>query len=106
MSGNIATTEPRDDRGRWTPGHSGNPGGQRAHPPLAAAIRARLDEMGDDGLTRGQRIACILVSMAEGGDLRAIREVLDRAEGKPVQAVSVDANERIVLQPITFERRD
>lgn len=100
------TADPtRDDHGRWTPGHSGNPGGQRAHPPLAAAIRSRLDELREDGMTRGQRIAQILVDMAEAGDLRAIREVLDRSEGKPQQAISVDAVEQIVLKPITFERR-
>lgn len=102
--GITITDDGRDDNGRWTRGHSGNPGGKRTNPPLGAAIRARLDEIGDDGMTRGQRIARVLVDMAEAGDLRAIREVLDRAEGKPTQAVSLNAHEEIVLKPITFER--
>lgn len=96
----------RDDRGRWTQGHSGNPSGKRTNPPLGAAIRERLDEIVEGGLTRGQRIARILVDMAEAGDLRAIREVLDRADGKPTQAVQLNAHEEIVLRPVVFERRD
>jgi hypothetical protein len=73
---------------------------------LNAAIRARLDERREDGITRAERIAQILVDMAEQGDLRAIREVIDRAEGRPNQAVALESNATIELLPITFTRPD
>ena len=96
----------RDAAGRWAPGHSGNPSGRPACQSLNAAIRARLDEMREDGQTLAQRIAVVLVGMAEDGDLRAIREVIDRAEGRPAQAISVDSAGPLILQPVTFTQRD
>lgn len=96
----------RDATGRWAPGHSGNPSGRPACQSLNDAIRARLDETREDGLTRAQRIAIVLVGMAEDGDLRAIREVIDRAEGRPSQAISVDSAGPLVLQPVTFTQRE
>ncbi len=99
-------SEGRDASGRWEPGRSGNPGGRPSSQSLNAAIRARLDERREDGITRAERIAQILVDMAEQGDLRAIREVIDRAEGRPNQAVALESNATIELLPITFTRRD
>ena len=100
----ASASDSRDDQGRFRPGHSGNPGGRPASRSINAAIRERLEYVGDDGLSRAERIAALLVSMAEAGDLRAIREVLDRSEGKPTQAVHLNAHEEIVLNPITFDR--
>ena len=41
--------------------------------------------------TRMDNIAEQLISKAEQGDMTAIREVLDRVDGKAVQAVDLDA---------------
>lgn len=96
----------RDDAGRFLPGVSGNPAGRGNAPSLVAALRAELGERERGGRPALQAIAARLVDMALDGDIRAIREVLDRMDGKPMQALSVDAATPIVLNPITFERRD
>jgi len=52
------------------------------------------------------RIARRLLELAEGGDLRAIREVLDRIDGMPARCSHEVEPHAIELRPITFERRD
>lgn len=99
-------SDARDGNGRWTPGHSGNPGGRPSSQSLNSAIRAKLDEMHEDGQTRAQRIAAILVELAEGGDLRAIREVIDRTEGRPAQSIALDTGIPYELKPVVFAQRD
>jgi hypothetical protein len=104
--GENRPTETRDAAGRFLPGVSGNPAGRGHTPSLVAALRSELGERESGGKPAIREIAARLVDMALDGDIRAIREVLDRVDGKPVQAVSVDTRGPIVLNPITFERRD
>lgn len=96
----------RDSKGRYLPGVSGNPSGRGSAPSLVAALRAELGEREDVGRPAMRAIAARLVDMALEGDIRAIREVLDRMDGKAVQSLSLNAHEPIVLKPITLERRD
>lgn len=96
----------RDGAGRFLPGVSGNPSGRGNAPSLVAALRAELDERDASGRPGLRAIAARLVDMALAGDMRAIREVLDRLDGKPLQAVSLDNAGPLVLQPITFTQRD
>lgn len=96
----------RDDAGRFRPGVSGNPSGRGNAPSLLAALRAELDAREASGRPALRAIAERLVEMALAGDIRAIREVLDRLDGKPLQAVSVDATAPLMLQPVRLERRD
>jgi hypothetical protein len=96
----------RDAAGRFLPGVSGNPSGRGSAQSLVAALRAELHEREEGGRPALREIAARLVDMAVGGDLRAIREVLDRMDGKPLQAVEVDGAATIELLPITFSRRD
>ncbi len=71
---------------RFTKGRSGNPAGRpRRGQALAEMLRAELDKPGADGRSRGERIAAKLVELAEGGDVRAIRECYDRVLGKAPQ---------------------
>ncbi len=67
-------------------GRSGNPGGRPKGRSITAALRAELDRpcADDPSVTQGERIAERLVGMALAGDLGAIREILDRTEGKAV----------------------
>ena len=67
-------------------GRSGNPGGRPKGRSITAALRAELDRpcADDPSVTQGERLAERLVGMALAGDLGAIREVLDRTEGKAV----------------------
>jgi hypothetical protein len=68
--------------GRGNPGGPGNPFARRS-----AQIRSLfLESVTDDDL---RAIIAKLVEMAKGGDLAAIRELLDRMLGKPLSAVAV-----------------
>ena len=96
----------RDGAGRFLPGVSGNPSGRGNAPSLVAALRAELDEREHGGRPGLRAIAARLVDMALAGDMRAIREVLDRLDGKPLQAVSLDSAAPLVLAPVKLEMRD
>jgi len=69
----------------WPKGVSGNPGGR----PRGRSITARLRELLDadagtgDGRTIAEEIARVLLEHAAAGDIKAVREVLDRTEGRP-----------------------
>jgi hypothetical protein len=68
-------------------GQSGNPNGRpRNEASITPWIRRLLAEK-KAGLTRAERIAATLLSMAEQGDPNAIRIVLERIDGKVVQPV-------------------
>jgi hypothetical protein len=80
----------RHSNGRFLPGVSGNPGGRPPGKTLGALLRAALGADDGAGRTRGERLAEVLVSLALDGDVRAIREVFDRVDGKPRQALEID----------------
>ena len=54
---------------------------------LSDAMRRELAQQASKGPDVASRIARRLINMAEAGDLGAIRELADRTEGKPVQAL-------------------
>ena len=94
----------RSATGQWLPGVSGNPLGR---PPgtgsITVELRRQLLQTDECGIPLHARIAERLLAMAVEGDLRAIREVLDRIEGTSV-AAKPEADEPIQLAPITLER--
>ena len=71
---------------RFPKGRSGNPGGRPKGLSITGALRVELEKPVAAGspVTKGEMIARTLVDMALAGDLAAIREVLDRTEGKAV----------------------
>ena len=77
-------TGPKQARGRWKPGASGNPAGK---PPGArhAALLA-LDAIGAEA---GTDIMAAVVNAAKGGDMRAadilLRRLWPERKGRPVQ---------------------
>jgi hypothetical protein len=74
-------------------GKSGNPGGRPKKTQLTDACRALLktEFPGDlQGRTYAERIAEVLCRTAIKGDIRAIRELADRAEGRPRQAIQIE----------------
>ena len=78
---------------RWKAGESGNPGGRPKTKIISQAIRQLLAELeGKEQETVALVIAKSIVDQAKSGDLKAAAEIMDRVEGKPVQAVTVDAN--------------
>jgi hypothetical protein len=75
----------------FKPGEVNNPNGARKERLFYSALRLALDEK------RLRRIAEKLVKLAEAGEPWAMRELVDRLDGKPVQAIAVDKEERIKL---------
>jgi len=71
----------------WQPGQSGNPAGRPKHRVISEDIAEVLDEEVSSGLTKGHKIAQKLVAMAMAGNMAAIKEILDRTEGRPKQAI-------------------
>jgi Family of unknown function (DUF5681) len=75
----------------FQPGQSGNPNGRPKTKPITDALRSLLDEpyAGREKRFKGKSNACALATrlyeLALGGDLAAVRECADRAEGKPLQ---------------------
>ena len=74
--------------GQFAVGNAGGPG--NPHGRRVETLRsALLDAVTDDDL---QAIVSKLVEMAKGGDLRAMKEVLDRTLGKSPAAVWLDVS--------------
>jgi hypothetical protein len=73
----------------------------RGRPPagrsLSDALRVALAEKLPDGRTNYRAIADVLVAKAREGDIGAIREVLDRTEGKVAPAAAVQQQRPMVL---------
>ncbi|MCC6581439.1 MAG: hypothetical protein IT440_13460 [Phycisphaeraceae bacterium] len=73
--------ECRDQHGRFATGNAGGPGN-----PLGgkvAKLRAALVEAVSEDDIRA--VAATLVSLAKGGDPQAIKELLNRALGRPLE---------------------
>jgi hypothetical protein len=100
---------------RWKPGQSGNPGGRPKRMPLTDVTREKLPQkIPDDpqGRTYAEAIVDKLIAMAIGGDIAAIRELHDRAEGKARQTIDLgsaalrDAYERLTPEESQAWLRD
>ena len=77
---------------RFKPGASGNPKGRPKLTLLSEAIRAQLAVVAPDTdeRTYAEIIAEKLCAEAVAGNVNAAREIADRTEGKPKQAIDVD----------------
>ena len=95
-------TSERDTQGRWVAGTSGNPAGRPVGTgSIVTELRRLIDETDSNGETSAALIARQLVSLAKGGDLRAIKECFDRLDGSPRQSV-VTMSESFVVHPIVL----
>lgn len=80
---------------RWKPGQSGNPAGRPKSITLSEALRlelAKANPEGDGDETFAEAIASVLVKSAATGNILAAKEIADRTEGKPKQAVDMTMN--------------
>lgn len=72
----------------WVKGQSGNLGGSKPR-PWADALRSALNQI--DPETKKKKLLALadrMVAAALDGDIAAMREIGDRIEGKPAQAIS------------------
>jgi len=103
----------RDAKGRFLPNNRANPKGR---PPKDKSItnlmREMLDKPADKkflskedyGKTWRQVVAKALLVKAIRGDSMAIRELLDRLEGKPVQLIGGETGGAITLRVVYDDR--
>lgn len=93
-------TTGRTPGGRFAPGNPGGPG--NPHGPTVARLRAAiLRAVTPEDV---EEIIRVLLGMARGGDLSAIKELLDREIGRPADA---DLAERIeALERVAAELRE
>ncbi len=77
-------------------GQSGNPKGPGAQKPFNDALRMEIAAAGANHKAL-RSIANKLVDMAVNGDIRAIKEVADRLEGKAVQQVEAEHTGHIAV---------
>lgn len=92
----------------WKPGQSGNPNGR---PPkdicITSLVKEFLEQEAKDGKTHAQLVAEAIVKLAEDyhfkGNVSAIRELLDRIEGRVPETHKVEADVPI---SIVFKKVD
>ncbi len=77
---------------RFPKGQSGNPSGRPKLTRLTEALREQLAETLPDAPERtvAEAIARTLIREAISGNVQAAREIADRTEGKPKQAIDLD----------------
>lgn len=103
----------RDEKGRFVPGVSGNPGGR---PKDDTKITYWLEKYlqgvnpkSPDGKKRIQELAEKLAGMAYGGNTVAMSMVLDRIDGKVPQSTDITSGGKPIENPLiisTIKPRD
>jgi hypothetical protein len=84
----------------------GNPGGKHGEKIFRNALLASLKKTDGDA-EKIQRVTDKLVANAINGDTTAIREIADRLDGKPAQAIDVTGDDRCIIVEIRrFDRPD
>lgn len=102
MADNIVDEKHGENKGhRWQPGESGNPNGR---PPKGTAITDVMRQMLEEKPEIKRALMSKLLEMAIKGDLAAIREVIDRMDGRAKQSVELSGDEQNPLVVIKHER--
>lgn len=96
-------TPPPPKHTRWKKGQSGNPNGRPKLPDIRDALAKILaDEK--DGYTALEATLMALRAKAVRGDIRAAEALLDRAFGRPKQAIDhTTGGDKLVPNTITIE---
>ena len=93
----------RKSNGQWTPGTSGNPNGRKpAGTTLAEMLRMAGDEVIDlDGAkaSRNEHLVKLVWRTALGGDMDAVKILLDRIIGRVPLAGEVELPAPVLLLP-------
>ena len=82
---------------RFTPGHSGNPGGRPRRKPLTEWARRICDEPAHQGAeqTNAEMVVRMMFDLAKAGDIAAAKLLWSYLEGPPTQRVEFDYKQNI-----------
>ncbi len=84
----------------WKPGESGNPRGRPVGSGmLTDALKRQLDSQIDDGRTKAERLAEVIVSAALEGNAQAWKICWDRIEGRVTEPPS-DPDRKLQVQVV------
>lgn len=82
----------RDDKGRFQPGESGNPGGRPRGRSLTARLRTRLQQASADGESDvADKLVDALVASALDGEPAATKLLWNYCEGMPTATLALEA---------------
>lgn len=84
---------------RITPSKGGKPDKLMRDALMVALNREAVDADGQK-TKKLNIIAAKLVELAVGGDIQAIKEISDRVDGKPSQAIVGDPDQPLALLPV------
>jgi len=85
-------------------GTSGNPGGRPKELIWRDAIHRAVKRVAEDGDQKQlDRLADQLVAAGLEGDISALREIGDRLDGKPSQALAVDGEIPLAIPNIVIQ---
>ena len=103
MAGHAQNLKP------WPKGVSGNPGGRPKKKLITNELERLLEQEAPEatGKTWAAVIAEVLLNQARRGDVRAIAELANRIEGKPLQPVEFgpDAGLDAVAESLEWARK-
>lgn len=88
----------RDEQGHWLPGHSGNPIGRAKMPvSLVQILKDRLRDNPQDA----ERLVDSLVKLGIGKDRKAIKDIMERTDGKVAETHRIEGElpVRLVFLP-------
>lgn len=106
MADSVKTNAKQTQRNKFPPGNkvgnrfkkgeTGNPAGRPKLTKLTEALREQLAQTLPDAPERtvAEAIARALIRAACSGNVHAAREIADRTEGKPKQAIDLDVQVR------------
>lgn len=86
----------------FKPGQSGNPSGKKRTDDEAwgRAIRRAVNSKTPEGKAKLKALADVLVDEAMGGNMVALKEIGDRLDGKPAQAISADVTGGLTINVV------
>lgn len=84
-------------------GQIANPGGRPKDQAWRDALRIAVKEAMGNGTTKLRALAEKTVELALSGDMQAIKEIGDRLDGKPVQAI--ESNSEVTHYVIAIPNR-
>ena len=88
---------------RFVPGQSGNPGGRPKGESFASVLRELLETQHKKAPNWRYAVVARAVTMAEAGDMDAIKWIADRTDGKVTD--KLEQSGRVEVE-VTYSRRD